>query len=469
MTALSRPQPEKADPTARSLSDDLTPLGFLAADLAAFVEGIDDNAQGTLKQMEGLARVSDRLSGGIAALQQGFDALDQSARQILGAATDRLDAIRENGARYERLTAWGSAMVPRTEVLAEALGEVVASNAEISRIARQVNILAVNASIEAARAGEAGRGFAVVAEAVNDLSRKTAAAAGGIHTAIRALDAGLVEMRDDVRSLAPEFALGLQTARETQDAVASIATDITDAAARIEGMTGAVRELSAAETEVGTVRDTIAGGARQIALDVAEARGRTVRMTDSTERLLQRAAEVEENTTDSPLIALAQETAAKVAAAFEDGIMRGAINPEDLFDIAHVPIPGTNPQQHMSRHAAFTDIVVPPIIDAALASDPRLLFLCPCDRTGYVAAHNAQFSRPQCDDPKTNAIYSRNRRIFDDRTGRQAGANRAPFLMQVYRRDMGAQGMVVMKDVSAPIHVQDRHWGGLRLGYRGDL
>ncbi len=55
--------------------------------------------------------------------------------------------------------------------------------------------------------------------------------------------------------------------------------------------------------------------------------------------------------------------------------------------------------------------------------------------------------------------------MFDDRVGLKAGRNTQPFLLQVYRRDMGGGKFVMMKDLSAPIIVDGSHWGGLRVAY----
>src|SRR3546814_11541910 len=121
----------------------------------------------------------------------------------------------------------------------------------------------------------------------------------------------------------------------------------------------------------------------------------------------------------------------------------------------------------MTRFTQFTDAVLPAIQEKAAAADERIAFCAAVDENGYLPTHNRKFSQPQRPgDAAWNTANCRNRRIFNDRVGLSAGRNVEPFLLQTYRRDMGAGQFVLMKDISAPITVNGRHWGGLRLAIR---
>jgi len=125
-----------------------------------------------------------------------------------------------------------------------------------------------------------------------------------------------------------------------------------------------------------------------------------------------------------------------------------------------------NPQLARKELRERTDRLLPQIQERTLQLSPKVVFCAAVDRNGYLPTHNLKFSKPQGADPVWNAANCRNRRIFDDRTGLAAGRNQRRFLLQTYRRDMGGGNLVLMKDLSAPIRVDGRHWGGLRLAYQ---
>ncbi len=168
---------------------------------------------------------------------------------------------------------------------------------------------------------------------------------------------------------------------------------------------------------------------------------------------------------DHGFVDISVDASRRIAEALARAVSHGGISLTDLFDENYVPVPGSNPPQHLTKVVALTDRIFPEIQEAALAANPSIIFAVAVDRNGYLPTHNRQYSQPPGDDPAWNAANCRNRRIFNDHTGLAAAQNTTPILLQTYLRDMGGGEVTIMRDASAPITVKGRHWGAFRIGY----
>lgn len=187
----------------------------------------------------------------------------------------------------------------------------------------------------------------------------------------------------------------------------------------------------------------------------------TVREHEPLRRLLD---EIEESY--RPLIERAQLFAVCLGTLFEQALRDGKLSEAQLFDVNYLPVPETEPQQYTNSALPALEALLPPMLAEQLASDPRLVFALPIDRNGYIPVHHPEFAHPQRKgDPAWNAPHCRNRRMFHDRAGIMSARSVRPFLVQSYRRDMGDVTQL-MREVDAPLRVNGRHWGGVRMAYR---
>jgi methyl-accepting chemotaxis protein len=359
----------------------------------------------------------------------------------------------------------GLGSVERVRVAVEGVGrevgDVVATLRDVARaaesitqIALQTRLVAFNASVEAKRAGDAGRGFGVVADAVKDLAGKVESSSKEIMRTVGVLDRRVDALAQQIRFDANQAKQGEfhSALAEVQGAVSSIIAAAEQSRSICSGLDAQMSAISGELSQTGRV------------LGVATKRSES--MLEVSEHLIELVAQCGIETEDTPYIDAAIATANQIGEALEGALRSGSISLANLFDEAYQPIPGTNPAQHTARFIELADRVFPSMQEPVLNLSQKVVFCIAVDRNGYVATHNKKYCVPQRGDLAWDSANSRYRRIFNDRTGLASARNERPFLLQTYRRDMGGGSFMVMKEAAAPITVNGRHWGGLRLAFK---
>ena len=417
------------------------------------------------REASGLGKESAELNGMIEDLA-ATSAQQKETFKILAREIEEM--VRANQA-IEGRTLASAASVKQARDAVEQVGQGVVSvtskladmaNAaqEITQVALQTRLVAFNATIEAARAGSAGLGFGVVAKAVKDLAAKVESSSKLITATIEELDARITALAADIRS-------DDGTSDKSKDkqgfdaAVSSVEMSVEDIAAsarqNLQVCAGVLKSVDGLSMQVSDTAESL-----QLA------RKRTETFLSLSESLIDLAAESGIRTDDTPFIESAIATGAKICSIIDDAVQSGTLSMEDLFDEAYCKIPDTNPEQFIAPFTQFCDEYLQPIFDDILSWSPKVIFGVVSDQRGYVPTHNRQYSKPQRDDPVWNQANCRNRTFFTGRTEMAAARNQRPFLLQTYRRDMGAGYFVVIKSLAVPLIIGGRHWGTLRIGYK---
>jgi methyl-accepting chemotaxis protein len=457
--------PVSVPPEMDKLAKTASALGFEIVDIGSFLDLLEGQADQQRSALLALRACATDMTAANADATASLRALTERAIEAQQDIQTSVALVREVGEKTRGVAVWVKSIRDRTESVGETLRAVRTNNSQIASIAAQVNTLAINAKIEAARAGDAGRGFSVVADAINALSQKTGTAAKQISENIEGLTGWIGDLGREAGTVAQDAETVLEQSGHTDTALSRMETTMQaerDHRLKFTQQTDRVKDavdrLRPAVQDIETTVEKTSSG-------IESTNRRVESLIDTSEQIVQMTAGLGGVTGDARFIDFVQKTALKISAALEQAVKDGRITIGALFDDDYCSIPGTNPVQVTTRAVNFLDELLPDFQEPALSFDNKIVFCAAVNLDGYLPTHNRKFSQPQTRDVVWNTAHSRNRRIFDDRVGLKAGRSTAPFLLQVYRRDMGGGEYKIMKDLSSPIYVGGRHWGGLRLAY----
>ncbi len=275
----------QSDLTLQLKADAKDEIGQAAAAFNAYnarLRGVFQNLTGSSSSVASgatqLSASSEQMAATSSSLAQNAEAQRVAFERVAAAVTELSASIEQVSGNIRRSqkeseaavaavnqgTAAGGESARAMDDIRTATARMVSAVRLIQDIARQTNLLSLNAAIEAAKAGAMGKGFAVVAEEVRKLAERSGAAAREIGQLIEQSNASVDQ--------------GAQMVDATVAALGTIDTNIQGLAAMI--------------LEVGAAADEQARTSNEVAQQVDENLDRVAHTASATGQMARTVAEV---------------------------------------------------------------------------------------------------------------------------------------------------------------------------------
>ena len=245
---------------------DIEDISASITDQSSKVEGITNGMQSVESEIMSL---DQKLTQQSEAIQQSSSIIEEITANIKSVDSNVNEILSEYKLLVKEATegqTQQNSVTTQIGNIAQQSEHLLAANASISSIAKQTNLLAMNAAIEASHAGEAGKGFAVVAGEIRTLAETSAKQSDSISHLLQSITeaiSGIVESSNksasnfasvaqkinhleelivEVRSGMNEERLGAETILNSMITIEGTTNDITSASSHMKGQSEHVFE-----------------------------------------------------------------------------------------------------------------------------------------------------------------------------------------------------------------------------------
>lgn len=455
---------EKIATVGRSIDEQASKLAISSAEIGFFLEQLTLAIEQSSLDVNNLANSAELLSSNTKQINDNASHASEQASEAMNETSKGAEQLATNVTIIESLNQGVMAASDKIQSLSNKAAEIQSITNVIDGISAQTNLLALNAAIEAARAGEQGRGFAVVADEVRALASKTAEATNKIGAMLSEVNNETEATTIVMRQVVEQTHTLVETITTLSQALKQINQLISESSTASDLISDALKEHDIATAEIS---GTIANLHHFLVSKSEQTQDISLKanhLSQTTESIFISLAEFETQSLNNVMSKLVSKAALDVGRLFEQKIVNKDISEQQLFDFTYQEISNTNPKKYHTAFDRFTDQVLPAIQEKILADNEAIIYAGAVDINGYFPTHNKCYSQPLTGDYDIDVASNRTKRLFNDSTGIRCAKNTNKFLLQTYKRDTGE----VMHDISAPIYVNDKHWGGFRMGFRAN-
>ncbi|MCR2807124.1 methyl-accepting chemotaxis protein [Paenibacillus soyae] len=269
--------------------------------IAETMQQVTSDAGHGFNHLEDASKTIDELSSGVQHIADRAHIVSNTASDAFERASEGGEAIQSAVSQMSSIQSTVESLSVQIHGLGERSAEIGDILNAISNIARQTNILSLNAGIEAVRAGEHGRGFLVVAGEIRKLAEQSSQSAAQIaellstiqddtRRAVRTMDTTRTEVTGGIEAV--------QSAGEAfthiQSSVHAVTGQIQEVSSSIQQIAAGAEQIVGAMKAVTTVSESTVSGAQDVSAATQEQLASMEEVSSSAKALSEMAEQLQE-------------------------------------------------------------------------------------------------------------------------------------------------------------------------------